>query len=387
MVESAHGNRQALRRISNASLTLVAAVLAVADAVIWATDPVIDTGRLSVSLAVLVPTVGVIAVTVVAWRLRGPVLALEVLIAASLALTAVSFALGTSLAPSLAAVFALGLLTATVLHHESGRQAMTLTAAAALAVAGEALRPQVAAAAYLLLLGMGAFAAAVGVGLYLRWSDWRRAAEARAERTEERLEIARELHDIVGHHLTGIVVQAQAARHVAERRPEAAADALDHIGREGTEALAAMRWMVSALRDRDPLGSGWEDIERLAALATAPGLAVKATIGPAVPPLTPAQAPVAYRVVAESLTNARRHGRDVTEVRVEGAVAGDRLVVTVTDDGTSATTGAAAPGATPGTGLAELQRRVADLGGALTAGPGPDGGWVVRSELPLGATR
>lgn len=365
-------------------MVAVTALLAIADALIWATDPVVDTGRLSVSLSFLVPSLGILAVAAVTGRPRTPVGALVTLAVASLLLSTVSFVLGTSLPPSFAAVFALGLLTATVLRGEPGRRAGSLTFLAAMAVGAEVLRPQVSSAAYLLVLAMAGFAAAIGIGVYLRWSDWQRATDARTARTEERLEIARELHDIVGHHLTGIVVQAQAARHVAERRPGAATDALDHIGREGIEALAAMRWMVDALRERAALGSGWADIERLATLAAAPGLDVTTTIDPGVPPLTALQAPVVYRVVAEAITNARRHGRSVSTIRIEANLLRDRLELTIADDGTPGPADTTPRSrAESGSGLPGLEQRVTDLAGSLTAGPGPGGGWVVRAEIPV----
>lgn len=375
-----HRNRPALRRVSNATSTVLAGALVLVDALIWATDPVIDTGRLSISLAVLVPALGVIGVGSVAWRLRGPGTALVVLAAASIGLTTVSLAVGTSLPPSFASVFALGLLTATVLRGESGRRALALAALAGVAVAGEALRPQVAGAGYLLAVGTAGFAVAVGIGVYLRWTDWYRAAAARTARDAERIEIAQELHDLVGHHLTGIVVQANAARHVAERRPEAATEALEHIGREGTEALAALRWVVGALRDEQPLGSSWLDIERLATFAAAPGLEITTAVADDVPPLSEAHAPVVYRVVAEALTNARRHGQGVTRIQVVATVEDEHLVVAVHDDG------APAPEPTGGSGIDGLRTRVEDLGGQLTAGPGTDGGWTVRATLPLEAT-
>ena len=356
-------------------------LLALADALIWATDPVVETGRLSVSLAGLIPALGVAAVAAVVVRRRHSVQALVALGAASIAMTIVCVAVRTSLPPSFAAVFALGLLDVVVLRNSSGRAAASLCCLAALAVAGEAVRPQVSGAGYLLAIAAVGFSAAVGVGVYLRWSDWHRAAAARQARDEERLEIARELHDLVGHHLTGIVVQAQAARHVAGRRPEAAVDALDQISREGSEALAALRWTVSALREGRPVGSGWEDVERLARAAGATGLGVTISLDPTLAPLSEAEAPVVYRVVAEAVTNVHRHGHGVSHVHVEAAVDHGSLVVTVGDDGSPQT------GSVGGSGIIGLRQRVEDLGGTLEAGPAATGGWVVRAELPAGPSR
>ncbi len=369
-----------LSQASDVLFVVVAGLLALVDVIVWLTDPVVDTGRLSVSLAVLVPCLGVVATIAVALRPKHLVGALVTVAGASMALTVVCVAIGTSLPPSLAALFALALLTTGVLRRQPGGLAVGLTAMAAVAVAAEALRPQVATAGYLLLVCEGAFLVAVGIGVYLRWSDWRRVAAADAARIDERIEIARELHDIVGHHLTAIVVQAQAARHVAERRPEAAAVALEPIERAGSEALVALRWMVGALRDDAPtaVGAEWSDIERLVEGPVGPGVEVSTSVAPAVSDLDVALAPSVHRIVAESLTNVRRHAHGATRVEIEVGTRGDRLVVTVHDDGT--------PGPAPGLdgfGIVGMRERAAALGGDLSAGPAPDGGWLVRAELPL----
>jgi signal transduction histidine kinase len=104
-------------------------------------------------------------------------------------------------------------------------------------------------------------------------------------------------------------------------------------------------------------------------------------LAPGIPALPDAQAPLAYRVVAEALTNARRHGRDVTRIVIEAEASAAHLVLTISDDGAPRPTD---PGPAGGSGLVELRRRVAELGGSLTAGPsGGGGGWTVRVELPL----
>ena len=199
-------------------------------------------------------------------------------------LTISSWAVGSSLPPSFAALLALALLTTGVVRHEPNRAAVVLAAMAAVAVCAESLRPMVSTAAYLLVLCEGAFGVAVGVGVYLRWSDWRRVAAAEAARTDERLEIARELHDMVGHYVTGIVVQAQAALHVAPNQPAAAVDALARIEVAGGNAMAAMRRMVDGLRDpsaAEPHRS-WNAIDELLADAVGRGEPVRVTIDPAV---------------------------------------------------------------------------------------------------------
>jgi signal transduction histidine kinase len=369
-----------LSRVSDLLLIGVTALLAVVDVAVWGTDPVLDTGRLPTWIALLVPCVGALASLAVSLRRQHLALAVVGLAGTSLVLTIASLTVGASLPPSFAALLALALLTTGVLRHTPGGAAVVLTTLAALAVAAEALRPMVSTAGYLLVVCEGAFGAAVGVGVYLRWSDWRRIAAEAAARTDERLEIARELHDLVGHYVTGIVVQAQAARHVAEHQPAAAATALERIEIAGAEAMVAMRQMVGSLRSdsQTPAGGTWDDVHQLIADAIARGEPVRATIDPGLRDTTPALVPSVHRIIAESLTNVRRHARDVTGVDVAVLGRPDRLVVTVRNDGTTA-----AP-AGPGTfGIVGMCERATSLGGSLLAGPAPGGGWVVHAELPM----
>ncbi len=238
------------------------------------------------SVAFLVPCLGAFATVALALRRRHLALALVTLAGAGMALTTASWSIGTNLPPSFAALFALALLTSSTLRTERAGTAFAQATLAACAVAAEALRPMVSAAAYLLVICEGAFAVAVGVGVYLRWSDWQRVAAQDAARADERLEIAREVHDMVGHYVTAIVVQAQAARHVAEHQPAAASAALKSIESAGTDAMAAMRRMVGGLRDDSaitPRGT-WNDVEQLVADAVVQGKPVRATIEPDVIP-------------------------------------------------------------------------------------------------------
>ncbi len=374
--------QQAAPLLTQASVVLfvvATALLNAVDVVIWTTDPVVDDGRSTISLGFLVPLLGVLAVVAVALRPRHEVPALTALATASLLLTIAGAALGASLPPSFAALFALTVLTAGVLRRAPGGIALSLTAFAAVGVAAEAVRPLVGTVGYLLAVCEGAFAVAVAVGVYLRWSDWRRAAAASAARTEERLEIARELHDLVGHHVSAMVVQAQSARHVAEHRPEATPLALDRIEQAGTEALAAMRRMVVGLRDQAtsvPCAT-WDDLDRLLADAAARGEPVDAHVDPEVRALPTSLAPSVHRILAEALTNVRRHGQAVEVIDVSVRPRGDLLEVTVHDDGVPSA------GAQPGFGIVGMRERASALGGSLSAGPGTDGGWIVRAELPL----
>jgi signal transduction histidine kinase len=373
-----------LTRASDVLLCVVGALLAAIDATIWATRPTVERGRLPFSVALFVPCFGVLSILAVAGRRRYPTGALRVLASMSLVFTGAVWVIGTRLPPSFAALFALALLTAGALRHQPGQRAVVLASLAAGAVAAEALRPTVSAAAYLLVVCEGAFLVAVGIGLYARWSDWRRAAAEDAARRDERLEIARELHDLVGHYVTGIVVQAQAARHVAERQPAAAVSALANIETAGADAMDAMRRVVGGLRNEAPTtpGASWDSIEQMVADAVAQGEPVRATVDPGIRDTSLALMPSVHRIIAESLTNVRRHAREVTSVEIGVVQAGDRLVVTVHNDGRAV----ASPGHAT-FGIVGMRERASSLGGTLFAGPMPDGGWLVRAELPLGLLR
>ena len=358
----------------------ITALLTLVDVAVWRTDRAVDLGRLSTSIAFLVPVLGALATVAVAFRRRRLALSLSWLTGASMVLTISSWAVGSSLPPSFSALLALALLTTGVVRHEPNRAAVVLAAIAAVAVCAESLRPMVSTAAYLLVLCEGAFGIAVGVGVYLRWSDWRRVAAAEAARTDERLEIARELHDMVGHYVTGIVVQAQAALHVAPNQPAAAVDALARIEVAGGNAMAAMRRMVDGLRDpsaAEPHRS-WNAVDELLADAVARGEPVRVTIDPAVRSTAVALVPSVYRIIAESLTNARRHAHGVTSIEVAVVRCADRLVVTVHDDGRVA---ASTEYAT--FGIIGMRERATALGGWLFAGRAPNGGWLVQAELPM----
>ncbi|MEW2073802.1 histidine kinase [Streptomyces sp. NPDC013433] len=214
-------------------------------------------------------------------------------------------------------------------------------------------------------------------------------------RLEQRLAFARDLHDFVAHHISGIVVQAQGARAVAAKKPQAVGDALGLIESTGAEALTAMRKMVGALReDTDPhtRAPGTDGIRALVDDAVLPGARVDFTeTGPA-GELPADAAHLVERVVMEALTNIRKHARGCTAARVSLDVSRRRVTARITDDGSQADDGSrgAQDGRTGGGyGLRGL-REVADAaGGTLTAGPAPDaasdtgGGWQVVLQLPL----
>jgi signal transduction histidine kinase len=231
--------------------------------------------------------------------------------------------------------------------------------------------------------GLG-FSVAAGAGLYLRWIDYDRGRDLGLVRQQERLAIARELHDVVAHHVTGIVVQAQAAQAVWSEQPEVAPEALARIEAAGAEALASMRRLVGTLRADESLPLAptetLDDLQALADRSEAMGLPVHLHFD-GVDELPPSVAPSIHRVVGEAITNAQRHATGATAVEVRLQAVGDELRLEVTDDGDG--TRAARPGA-PGYGLTGMAERTEALGGRFEAGPVAGGGWRIRARLPLG---
>jgi signal transduction histidine kinase len=232
---------------------------------------------------------------------------------------------------------------------------------------------------FLLILSV-AFATTVATGVYSRSIEQRRADEARATRQSERDAIARELHDLVAHHVTGIVVQAQAARLVAATRPDVTADALSSIERAGADALSSMRAMVGALR-ADPGDAPMaptatiDDIRRLETSGTI-ALPVVVSLDAAAEHLPSSVTASLHRIAIEALTNARRHGIGATAVDVAVACGAQHVTLAVTNDGAVVTD------RHQGFGLVGIAERVAALGGQFEAGPRPTGGWAVIAVLP-----
>ncbi|GAA2691496.1 MULTISPECIES: histidine kinase [Actinosynnema] len=220
-------------------------------------------------------------------------------------------------------------------------------------------------------------ALAVLVGLLLRSHDRERAVALERLRVEERLDIARELHDVVAHHVTGMLVQAQAALVVGERDPDAARRALPGIVDGGTDAVGAMRRLVGALRGKEESATAdlEADLRALVARARESGLPVRVAVElPA--PVPPELGRSVLRLVQEGLTNVRKHARDPGEVVVEVVREPTAVTVSVVDCGEPASFGRG------GFGIEGMRERVELLGGRFHAGPTPTG-WVVSAELPL----
>lgn len=333
-----------------------------------------------------VPLVTVVSIVGVTVRRRFCAQAIVLVAGFSLFATASGFVTQQSLPPSFTALFVLAVLTTRSLHVENGRLAVALTLLAGIAVVGEPGRITGSGAIIGQVICLVCFAMAVGLGVYLRWIDWRRVAGEESARVDERLAIARELHDLVGHYVTAMVVQAQAGQHVVAQNPVAAGEALQRIEVAGSDALTAMRRMVGTLRDdaaTSPL-AGWGEVEALGATAVRDGLPLQMNIDPRLGSVPVELSASVHRIVVESLTNVRRHAREVTAVNVavylDDSAGPSAVVVRVDDNGV-----AAAKHSHDTYGLVGMRERAEALGGILYAGPASDGGWLVHAVFPVEA--
>ncbi|MBF8188828.1 two-component sensor histidine kinase [Nonomuraea sp. K274] len=228
---------------------------------------------------------------------------------------------------------------------------------------------------------------AAGSGGYLRFQQERRVEAVHSVRRAERLELARELHDLVAHHITGIVVQAQAARTVAASKPEAVSPALDAIAAAGSEALTSMRRMVTVLRtedgaDRKP-GTALADLRMMTERFSEEGPKVAFEIGPGLDDrtLAPEVMTTLHRVLQEALTNVRKHASRTAWVEARLRRHEQAVVLRVRNFGASPDPRVSRLGG--GFGLVGMAERVEALGGRLYAGPSPEGAWEVVAEFPL----
>ena len=248
-----------------------------------------------------------------------------------------------------------------------------------------------------------AFGLLLGVPLWAGWAAGvrgRRATqEARLRAGEERLRVARELHDVVSHSIAMINFRAGVALHVLDRRPGEARAALEAILAGSAGAMQELRAALGVLRQgggsaRAPV-PGLAELGELVAGVSAAGPKVQLTIEGEPAELPPAVDLAAYRVVQESLTNVVKHaGPAATTVRI--AYQPSQLVVEITNDGpgsgianidpgsgiTNADPGGGVAGVDPGSGIAGMRERVVAAGGELVAGPRPGGGFQVTARLP-----
>ncbi|GII64544.1 two-component sensor histidine kinase [Sphaerisporangium krabiense] len=344
------------------------------------------------SQGMAVAAIGLLGIIAYLLRRRFRVEGFVLVMAASGAVSITLVAVGWHGFPGLAETGSLLLLTIGVLRwvrplHTavvlSLLSMLTLQVASGMRVAGPPALP----IGFMLFV---AWATAVGIGSYLRYQIDRRERTVHAVRRAERLELARELHDLVAHHITGIVVQAQAARTVAAQRPDTVMPALDAIAGAGTEALTSMRRLVGVLRaEDDPArnpGVTFHDMRLLVERFATGGPPVAFDIGQGITEasLAPEVLTTLHRVLQESLTNIRRHAPGTGWVQADlkhgdgGVVLRVRNHRSATDPRVSRLGG--------GYGLVGMTERVTAVGGHLFAGPTPEGAWEVRAWFPPART-
>ena len=232
-----------------------------------------------------------------------------------------------------------------------------------------------------------------GLSLHAEERQRREMESAQRSVAEERLQIARELHDIVAHSLSVIAIQSGVGGHVLDMQPEEARKALAAVETTSRSALEELRRVVGVLR-RDDLGEpsllptpGVADIDQLLTQCRAAGLAVTYRLAGPVVPVSPSLDLSVYRIVQEALTNVTKHA-GTAHATVEITFADEAVVINVVDEGALHRNGAVlSPDDGDGTrahhGIIGMRERTAMFGGSLTAGPRPGGGFEVLARLPL----
>ncbi|MFD7491000.1 sensor histidine kinase [Streptomyces sp. NPDC059832] len=308
-----------------------------------------------------------------------------------LAVTVVAVVRDATWDPFLSAAYAMYTVALTMPSHRWWQRWLPGLSLAALALAGAAGATHAGDAYWwrggpgLLLLGSTALLGAwqLGRSARQRRAFAVRAAEQLAQRavTEERLRVARELHDVVTHSMGLIAVKAGVANHVLHVRPQEAHDALQVIERTSRTALNDMRRMLGVLRtpdgERQPASLG--PVPGAVALPELVGQAGAQLTARGVENLPEGVALAVYRIVQEGLTNVAKHAGPEPRCRVEVAANGRDVRIDITDDG-----GGRVPPTetTGGHGIVGMRERVALYGGTFTAGPRPEGGFAVHASLP-----
>ena len=308
-------------------------------------------------------------------------------------LAAVAVAFGTLIAFDLARVLALDvsglisisavlLLPYSLFRWGSGREAAVglglivvwLTATLALTSVVEPIGVAEIVAGY----GFFLFSAALGTSL--RYYARARVRDIEQANLRQRNQLARELHDTVGHHVSAIAITAQAGRIAAASHPDRALAALVTIEDAASRTLEEMRTMVRVLRDgAEPDLAPQPGVADIAHLASSGGRArVDVHLSGDLDHLNPLVGVALYRIAREAVTNAVRHARNATRVTIQVTDEGEHVRLSVRDDGEARPTGHPIPGY----GLLGMSERATILGGSLQAGPSPDGGWSVDAVLP-----
>jgi signal transduction histidine kinase len=344
-----------------------------------------------------------LAMVALAFRRQRPALVVLATSAATVASVGLGYPLGLIWVTPLLALY-----TAAAIGHRRLAVAAGLAMAALLvgwALADPALGTpaEVAMAVLNVALAVATGEVARGRRDYLAEAE-RRAVEAERTREEtarrrageERLRLARDLHDITANTIAVIAIQAGVAEEALQDGPEPAREAVRAIRASSRQALAELKATVATLREgeattaRGPLPS-LDRLDELVAQARGVGIQVELTVAGTARPLPPAVEVTAYRIVQEALTNVLRHAQ-ATSAAICVRYQGDALEVEVDDDGrggqpaaaSRASGGGVPAGGHPGHGLTVMAERAAAVGGRLEAGPRPTGGFRVHARLPLG---
>ncbi|MFD6531916.1 sensor histidine kinase [Streptomyces sp. NPDC060184] len=325
------------------------------------------------------------------WRVAG-------VVAVSLTLTAVCLAVAPAQSSfgGLEGAALIALVIRTIAQAPSTRAAALSTAALGVAALLLPLRMRSWAVfvpgGYVLTV---ALTIGITLGCAIRALEARRRRNVADVRQAERLALARDLHDLIAHHMTGIIVQAHAATAIHETAPEKVEPILRNIARSGTETLESMRRLVRVLREEGHVpqrpGDLLSELAELTAAHSAPGASgspacparLEATASARTAQLSPEVEISVFRVAQEALTNVRRHAPG-SRAAVRLDVDAGWLWVTVTN--TASPKGSPSPaGGSSGFGLIGLRERVEALDGTLRAGGVPGGGWEVGAGFPLHA--
>jgi signal transduction histidine kinase len=346
-----------------------------------------------------------VACLVLAGRYRWPVPVLAISAAAVTAYTALGYVNGAALLAPVVALYAVAISVST-------RRAIACAAVtmAVLMAASAATDPfGITAGGFYIIPAMVAIACLGGIAIanrraYVASIQARADQDARRQVDEERLRIARELHDVVAHTMATINVQAGVAAHILTDRPDAAAEALQTIKAASKEGLRELRAILNVLRqadEADPIqpAPGLAQIATLIAGAQRAGLNTTLAVTGPERPLPAAVDLAAYRIVQESLTNAIRHAGPATAA-VSLAYDESELRIEVTDTGRGYAPAAGSHhqgnpengGEKSGTqetghGLTGMRERAASVGGTVDAGPSPAGGYRVAARLPTGRSQ
>jgi signal transduction histidine kinase len=327
-----------------------------------------------------------VACLVLAWRRRWPVAVLGVSAAAATVYTLLGYVNGAILVAPMAALYAVAAVSGVRRAAAYGLGTLAVLGLASIAVnpfgpfgGGVVVLP------FMVAVVVVAGIAVANRRAYVESIRARAEQDARRRIDEERLRIARELHDVVAHTMATINVQAGVAVHVLPTRPEAAADALQAIKAASKEGLRELRAILNVLRqadDADPTqpAPGTAQLETLVDGARRAGLETTLSVTGTPIPLPAAVDLAAYRIVQESLTNAIRHAGPA-QATVSLSYGDDELRIDVADTGRGKLAGVVSEGA--GHGLAGMRERAAAVGGSVETGPSPGGGYRVAARLPL----